>query len=240
MAPAPRNRVRPIEALIALVKVIRNPDDTASGARFVLALQGRRNEQAFQRFRTHPEGARILAERRQLIERLRDREWLASLPDGSFGRAYLDFVRAEDLSADGLRQAVDQADPHLLQLDAERRLVSDRVRDMHDLWHVLTGYGRDLIGENLLVFFSWKQLRTRAFLLVVVATWLTNERRCPGFRKLAREALRRGGDAAWLPVQDWEHLLTRPLDEVRRTTGVGPPPVYEPERSAGAPALAAG
>ena len=47
-----------------------------------------------------------------------------------------------------------------------------------------------------------------------------------------------GRRAAWLPAQDWEALLGRPLDEVRAQLGLGEPPRYEPVRSARAPALA--
>ena len=107
---------------------------------------------------------------------------------------------------------------------------------MHDLWHVVTGYSRDLIGELLLLSFSWKQLRTRAFALIIPVAYVFNEWQNPGFRVLAREALRRGRDAVWLPVQNWEALLERPLDEVRETLRVGPPPVYTQVRSDGAPA----
>ena len=233
----PSNRIRPWEALRAFAKVARNPDDTESGARFVLALQGKRSEENFQRFAADPRGAKILAERRQLIDRLNDREWLASLPKGSLGRAYLHFVETEDLSADGLREIVERADPSVQQMDAERLLVHDRVGAMHDLWHVVTGYSRDLVGEVLLVCFTWKQLRTRAFALIIPFAYVFNERQAPGFRALAREALRRGRDAVWLPVQDWEALLERPLDEVRETLGVGRPPAYKPLRWDGAPPL---
>ncbi len=236
--PTKGNRIRPWVALRAFVKAARNPDDTVSGARFVLALQGNQGEETFQRFAADPQGAKILAERRQLLDRLRDRAWLASLPEGSFGRAYLDFVETEDLSADGLREVVERADPAYLQMDAPRRLVFDRIGGMHDLWHVVTGYSRDLVGETLLIGFSWQQLRTRAFALILPFTYVFNEWRYPGFRALAREALRRGRDAVWLPVQDWEALLERPLGEVRETLRVGPPPVYTQVRSEGAPPVA--
>ena len=43
---------------------------------------------------------------------------------------------------------------------------------------------------------------------------------------------------ARLPGADWEALLERPLDEVRRTLGVVPIEHYEGLRSEGAPALA--
>ncbi|MDA0339798.1 MAG: hypothetical protein O2910_08200, partial [Proteobacteria bacterium] len=34
-----------------------------------------------------------------------------------------------------------------------------------------------------------------------------------------REGFRHGKQAPWLPALDWEHLLTRPLAEVRETIG---------------------
>jgi ubiquinone biosynthesis protein Coq4 len=55
--------------------------------------------------------------------------------------------------------------------------------------------------------------------------------------KLARQGYRRGKRAKPLLEEDWEALFERPIDEVREQLGVGPPPVYEQLRSAGAPAL---
>ena len=59
-----------------------------------------------------------------------------------------------------------------------------------------------------------------------------------GARAMIREGYRRGKAAAWLPGQDWEALLSRPLAEVRQELGLGDPPVYDEVRSEGAPALA--
>jgi ubiquinone biosynthesis protein COQ4 len=233
--PAPPSRIRPWEALRAFAKVVGNPDDTENGARFVLALQGKRNEETFQRFAADPDGARILEERRNLVDRLQDRRWLASLPHDSLGRAYLDFLENEELSAEGLLSVVERADPESLRLDPARLLVHDRIGAMHDLWHVVTGYSRDLVGETLLIYFSYQQLRTRAFALLIPLTYLFNEWRTPGFRVLGRQARRRGREAVWLPVQDWESLLECPLDEVRKTLRVGAPPTYTQVRSDGAP-----
>lgn len=236
---APRNRIRPWQAFRAFLRTAQDPDDTENGARFVMSLQGNRSEQTFQRFVADPDGAQILAERRQLIDRLRDQTWLASLPAGSLGRAYLQFIETEGLSADGLRELVERADPAFAEMDADRRLISHRIGAMHDLWHVVTGYGRDLMGELLLIHFSRQQLRTRAFGLIIFISYLFKERESPGYRALARDALRRGREAVWLPVQDWEALLERPLVEVRETLRIGPPPSYTAERSAGAPSLPA-
>ena len=46
----------------------------------------------YERFRARPEGRRLLVQRPDLRAALSDREALADLPDGSFGRAYLDFT----------------------------------------------------------------------------------------------------------------------------------------------------
>ena len=64
---------------------------------------------------------------------------LAALPPESLGRRYLDFIKAEDLSADGLVEASEeQADA--LDANSDLALFATRQRDMHDLWHVLTEY----------------------------------------------------------------------------------------------------
>jgi ubiquinone biosynthesis protein COQ4 len=61
----------------------------------------------------------------------------------------------------------------------------------------------------------------------------------PGARRTIRDAWRRGRRAAWLPAQDWEALLPRRLDDVRGELALGASPVYQPVRSAGAPAVGA-
>lgn len=235
--PTGRRRIRPWVALRSFLQAVRDPDDTQAGARFVLALAGNAPERHFERFRSDPLGARILEERRHLLESLLDRATLRALPADTLGRAYLDFVESQNLSADGLAQLVEEADPGGRVLDPDRQLLADRLRDMHDLWHVVTGYSRDLIGELLLIAFTAVQVPTPAFRIIVPLGYLLNELRMPGTRALIRGARRRAREAVWLPAQDWEALLERPLDEVRDVLRVGPPPVYTPYWSAGAPAV---
>jgi ubiquinone biosynthesis protein COQ4 len=206
-------------------RAFRDPEDTESGARFVFALEGRHREQVFQRFAADPGGATILREERSLGARLADREGLHALAPGSLGRAYVEFMDREQLSTEGLALATEPAREQC-GLDADRRLVEDRIRDLHDLWHVVTGYSRDILGEVALIVFSYRQLGTRAFAPIAAISYLFMEFRIPGARALLRGAWQRAGSAPWLPVENWETLLERPLDEVRETLGVGPAPVY--------------
>ena len=238
-APTPRPRIRPLDAWRALRELLRNPDDTKQVFKIIDALSGRSGERMFERFRRTEVGARILEERRSLLKTLTDREALLALPEGSLGRAYAEFTAREQISADGLVEASVEGGRRL-DFGEQRRLLGERLRDMHDLWHVVTGYGRDLVGEASLLAFSYAQTRNRGVGFIVLIAWL--KARGPEgrpFRRLIRDGYRRGRQAAWLPGADWEALLARPLDEVRRELCGGPLPVYEAGRSAGAPQLAA-
>jgi len=228
-------RLRPLKAIRAMRALLRDPDDTARVFDVIAALGGRGAERSFERFRSLETGARILAEKRSLLHVLADRERLHALPPGSLGRAYADFMGREQISAEGLAQASLALGPPDPLIPPERQLFGARLRDMHDLWHVVTGYGRDLLGEAQLLAFTYAQTRTRGIGFIVATAWW-KARRAPEFRRMLRAAYRRGRRAAWLPAADWETLLERPLDAVRAELRVGPPPRYAEVRSAGAPA----
>jgi ubiquinone biosynthesis protein COQ4 len=52
-------------------------------------------------------GRRLLQAKPDIVSKLNDRAWLLSLPEGSVGRTYYDFVHGENLSADGLISSSD-------------------------------------------------------------------------------------------------------------------------------------
>lgn len=228
------NRLRPLRALRALRTVTRNPEDTSAGVVMVDSLAGRSIERHFVRFRRDPFGARILAERRSLYARLSDRDGLCALPAGSLGRRYFEWTRDEQISVEGLALAVN-AVISLDALDDERRFVSDRGRDMHDLWHLATGYGRDMLGENALLVFTLRQTRNTGLILPCLVGAVGSRFLSREGPPLVRDAWRRAGRAVWLPVAPWEDLLAAPLDVVRRALRLGEPPVYAPIRSEGSP-----
>jgi ubiquinone biosynthesis protein COQ4 len=239
MAKSPR--IRPLDAWRALRALLRNPDETKHVFELIDALSGGSGERLFRRFRATESGARILAERRQLLRTLADREALLALPPGSLGRSYAEFMGREQISPEGLVQASLEGGrgPADLKRTPDRELVGNRMRDQHDLWHVVTGYGRDLIGEAAVLAFTYAQTRNRGIGAIVAMAWWKAGSAAPWVRPFLRDAYRRGKRAAWLPAQDWEALLARPLGEVRAELGVGEPRSYQELRSAGAAAVAA-
>lgn len=226
-APPGSGRIRPWVALRALASVVADTEDTAAGARFVYALQGRAAERVFQRFRSDRDGARILAQRRSIRETLVDRARLRTLPEGSLGRVYADFMDAEGIDLQGLVDATAEPAREVFgPMDAQRQLVHDRITDLHDLWHVATGYSRDLIGEFALLSFGYEQLGTRAYRLSLAFIRPLCAIQAPESLALIDDARHRGREASWLPVQDWEGLLAAPLDEARERLRLGPAPEY--------------
>jgi ubiquinone biosynthesis protein COQ4 len=161
------------------------------------------------------------------------------MPLGSLGRTYADFMGREQISADGLVQASMEGgrgpDP---DLPPERAWFGARLRDMHDLWHVVTGYNRDLVGEAALLSFTYAQTGNPGIGFIVAVAWLRAGGELRWARAMIREGHRRGRRAAWLPEQEWEDLLALPLAQVRARLGLGEPPIYSQVRSEAAPALA--
>lgn len=104
--------------------------------------------------------------------------------------------------------------------DEDLRYIAQRMRQTHDLWHVLTGYDTDVAGEIELQAFTYGQVRT-PFALFVALGGLA---RAPGGRtRLAARvwrAFHRARRAQPLCYRAWEQRFTTPLSDVRRELGL--------------------
>jgi ubiquinone biosynthesis protein COQ4 len=96
---------------------------------------------------------------------------------------------------------------------------------MHDLWHVLTGYGRDEAGEAANLAFSFAHLPYRGVALILFGIAVNSPPdgvgRSAWLRYLYR-AWKRGRGSAWLPAVPYEQLLPRPIEEVRQMLRIAP------------------
>ncbi len=219
-------RLHPITALRAIRNLKRNREDTRQAVALIDALRGKTSLRQFARFRQTETGRAVLGERRRLLDRLSDRERLAALPPGTLGRAYHDFMAAENLSAAGLVAASQIRET--LPPGEDYTLFRERSRETHDLLHVVSGYGRDPLGEVCLTAFSFAQTGLKGF--AVIAIWAARRiaRRLSGqpVRRAVLEAYRHGRRAKWLYGADWESLLAEPVEAIRTEYGVQPPHYY--------------
>ncbi len=223
------------DARRAMMAVNADPDDTEAAIRAIAAMSGGSQERCLRRLKRSAAGVRILRERPELYDKLSDIDYLGALPEGSLGKSIWEFYTSEELSAQGLKAASEAARDQAID-DADLEWFGRRMRDLHDVFHVLTGYGRDLRGEVACLSFTFAQtwntgLGYLVFRAIRGAGWRSE------LGVLVRQAFKRGRHSQWLIDQDWEALLEQPLSSVRERFGIGPAPVYEQVRSAGAPVL---
>ncbi|MEE2914864.1 MAG: Coq4 family protein [Pseudomonadota bacterium] len=219
-----KSRLQPLVALRALRTLIKDPERTEQVFIIIRAMSSDSIERNYARFLRTDRGQFMRRERPDLIECLKDRDALRKMPTGSLGRAYLEFVESQQITADGL---VDASTEETSIEDPGLRWFAERMRDMHDLWHVTTGYGRDTFGEACLLAFTYAQTRNRGLgIIAFVGTLKLARELGQGIFSAVWQGYRAGKRARWLPEQAWEQLLHQPLDQVRHQLRVGEPVQY--------------
>lgn len=224
--------MRPLVAWRAMQDLFADPEETSHVFRILRALSSSRQySKLFNRVLSDSEGRRVLETNKSLLAVLGDRDALRALAPGTLGHEYARFMDAENITADGLEEA-SRTDENIFY-DRRAACLSLRLRDMHDLWHVTTGYGRDFVGEDALLAFTYAQTGNLGIGFIALLAYLRFKKE--GLRHplpVIRDGYRRGRNARLLAAIEWEALLDKPLDEVRKMLGVGDPPVYEPVRAA--------
>jgi ubiquinone biosynthesis protein COQ4 len=217
--------LHPIAALRAMRNLIRDREDTRQVFLLIEALRGKTTLRQLARFRQSETGRAMLAERRSLLARLGDRASLAALPPGSLGRTYYEFMAAENLSAEKLVELSKIQRP---ASGDEITWFRERNREMHDLLHITTGYGRDPLGEACVTAFSYAQTGLRGFAVIATVAGFRIARRLRSLYVLRAvyEAYWQGRRAAWVIGADWESLLSQPVDSVRAQFRVSAPTYY--------------
>lgn len=204
--PAARRFVRGVRALRRLRQT---PGETELALTAAVLLNAGRFADIHAAFEAEPEGREVLRARPAIDCEHVDLAALARLPEGTLGRAYSDFLRARNLTPEVFVPPREVRDERV-------RYLSQRMRQTHDLWHVLTGYDTDVIGEVELQAFMYAQLRT-PFSLVVALFGLGNVRpRSPGVARRVWAAYQRGKRAEPLAWRFWERHFTSSVADLRR------------------------
>lgn len=163
------------------------------------------------RLEREPAGRRLLAERPRIDSKHVDFAALAALPDGTLGREYARLLADYAITPDSFRPP-----PGYDELPS---YVTMRLRQTHDIWHVLTGYPPEPCGEILISAFIYGQVRApSSFLLAVLGPFRYGLGR-RGFVREILAAYRRGRDTRQLVTFFWEEHWTEPLAAVRERVG---------------------
>lgn len=227
----PIPKVRLAHAVVSVLRLIRNKEDTRQVFETVKAVAGANGRNLFDRFTGTAYGRRVVTEPVRLEILLSDRAWLRSLPDGSFGRAYLDFMEGENLTPEGILASAEEAgiDYKGETEFPEFQRMFLHISVCHDLWHVLTGYGRDPLGELCNLAFSHRQTRNPGFRIIIALALMAQkiERPSSPLMKAVAEGDRMGRGVDFLLQHDVAELLPLQLAEVRRQLNFIEPAVYK-------------
>lgn len=194
---------------------------------------GRGDRRMLARMRALERGRRLLDERQDVLAPVTDRESLRRMNEGSVGRSLVDFLEARQIRPEELarkvREARQASGGFAPGASPEVAYLHDRFRDLHDLWHVVTGYDNDWAGEYGVVAFSAQQVGYRSqSIATFVSSLLAAVSGRPDVLGTWFEARRRARRAAYLLAEDWPALLPMPLIEVRRRLLLDPIPDYRP------------
>lgn len=205
--------VRLGRGLRSLQLLREDPDDTELALRTALLLNAGALARILRTFQASAEGREMLEKRPALDHEHVDIDALLTLPSDTLGHAYAHFLRSR-----GLTPAV-FVPPREIR-DEQKRYISQRLRQTHDLWHVISGYDTDISGEvEVQAFMLGQMLSPFAFFVVLGGLLKAPATRRELLQRVTRAFLR-GRRAKPLSYRKWEERFATPLREVRRELGL--------------------
>jgi len=205
-----RTAGRWLAGLRAFKKLIANPADPVHGPIFQMCVEHSLLRKVTRSLGRHREGRRLLAERPRLDARSISLAALAAHPPHSLAHAYAAYFDANGITPFAAPE---------LPVETHQDYVATRLREAHDVFHVVTGYGTDELGELELQWFNlgnigWGPLP----IIMLIAFVVTGRARKLGFRNVlgrVRAAYRRGRRSRRLASVYWEDYWHLPLGGVQ-------------------------
>lgn len=226
----PVRHFRPFKALSHFRKLVANKEDTEQVFHIFECLPRKGFLPDAKAFIDSARGQHLMASEPFLPPLLDDHDTLNKLPLGSVGRAYVDFMEREGLSAAGLVAESKKMASRVYDYQDQIGWYVDRLRDTHDLFHVLTGYGRDGLGEQCVLGFTYGQTRNLGNAFIAYLGGVELKRRVKSSAPVMaaiRQGQRHGTAAPSIINEDIMALLAEPLEAARKRLRIGAPTEYQ-------------
>lgn len=220
---------QPIKAWRHFRKLVADKEDTEQVFHIIESLKGRRSTQRAIDFVRSQKGRALMQRGNDLPAMLDNHPRWADCGPNTLAQHYIRFMKREGLSAAGLVAESNKFKPPEDRPQDQLEWYFERLRDTHDLFHVLTGYGRDALGEACLLGFSYEQNPSPGVLFIAYAGTreLRKQTRSKApLMEALREGRRLGRNAAQLAHQEVESLMYEDIDEARARLGLERPEVY--------------
>ncbi len=214
LPPFAAKLVKPLavaQALVAYGRIVRDPDRLAEVFRLADSLsEPKVMARMADDIRARGAG-QALADRHRIVV---DLPALSRLGNGTFGRAYADFMNQNGLVPENIPS---------LEGEDEATYIRAHLYETHDIWHAATGFGADVAGELGLQAFYAKQLDGPLPSAILAAGLLNTALFSPSDRQARLAAIARGFElgarAKPLFGVRWDELWERPTSEVRAALG---------------------
>lgn len=182
-------------------------------------------------FLATPHGQRVYETEPFLPDFLDDHEALRrDYAPGSLAHYYCDYMESEGLSAAGLKAESDEARPEITRINDKIEWYNDRLRDTHDLVHILSGIGRDTLGEGAVGAWVYGQRPSLGHLMMGLAATVTIKAHVTTKAPVVRSFLNAkamGKSCKPIAEESIRDLLALTLEEAREKLGVKRASRYE-------------
>ena len=220
----PVPRFRPFKALSHFRRLMQDKEDTEQVFHIFECLPRKGFLPDAKAFIESPRGQRLMESEPFLPVILDDHATLKQLPAGTVGRLYVDFMEREGLSAAGLVAESEKMRRGKPLYGDQVEWYGNRLRDTHDLLHILTGYGRDALGEQCVLGFTYGQNRNLGNLFISYLGGLELRRKVKTAAPVLaaiREGQRNGTAAANIVDESIVTLLAEPIEVARKRLNIG-------------------
>ncbi len=211
-----------LSTLKGVVTLLRDPAQTESvydvedGLRHTKAT-----ELAVEYVKAKPEVAELFRER--YVSPPVDLEALLKLPTESLGHTYATYIKDSGFDPNFYR---------LVKVEDDVSYFLLRMRQTHDIWHIVAGFSTDVFGELGLKAFELAQThRTMSAVLIAGGLLSTLFKHPEQLDKLLDQiaiGYRLGAKAKPFFAKKWEENWGRPLLEWRQELGIEPTKEYIP------------
>ena len=211
-----------LSTLKGVVTLLRDPAQTESvydvedGLRHTKAT-----ELAVEYVKSKPNVAALFQER--YLAPAVNLEDLLRLPIESLGYSYAIYIKDSGFDPNFYR---------LLKVEDDRSYFLLRMRQTHDIWHIVAGFSTDVFGELGLKAFELAQThRTMSAVLIAGGLLSTLFKHPEDLDKLLEQiaiGYRLGAKAKPFFAKKWEENWERPLLEWRQELGIEPTKEYVP------------
>ena len=222
---------RPLKALHHFRNLVADKEDTKEVFFIIEALKGRKIRYQAEGFIRTPEARDFMAreDKLPLADMLDDHDRWADCGPNTVAQHYMRFMKREGLTANGLVDESYAWRPREERPDDQVEWYLNRLRDTHDLFHVLTTYGRDALGEAALLGFSYEQNHNLGVKFIAYAgarqIRKTTQTKAPLYAAI-KEGRALGKAAHKLAHMDVEAVMREDIDEARKRMNIGVPVIY--------------